>query len=223
MSGRPPLPVSREVRPAAALLPDDAVAVDLPAVAESEVPEEPLPGLYCLLTIIIAAVAGTTFFKINGMYPFPWHYVPFVAVCAVAVECGISSRRPGSRLRLGKIVLACCVAAVSLQAAWSTAHLRRTKWTAWPRSWKRQRKRRSDPGGTFLVASEFPEVLSRIRHLADGAGLRQRSEKRLARPRDFDQELMTAESNPAHAGPGKKDLARRRESVDCGAFPSYPR
>ena len=38
------------------------------------------PGLYCLLTVLIAAVAGAIFFKINGMYPFPWHYIPFVAV-----------------------------------------------------------------------------------------------------------------------------------------------
>ena len=89
-------------------------------------PREPSPGLYCLLAIVIAAVAGATFFKIGAMHPFPWHYIPFVAVCAVAIECGIADRGPGGRLALGKILLACYVAAVSLPAACSAAHLRRT-------------------------------------------------------------------------------------------------
>jgi hypothetical protein len=113
----------------------EPTAADLPAIAEPETPAEPAgaeepaepsPGLYCLLTIIIAGVTGATFFKIAAMYPFPWHYVPFVTLCAVAIECGIACCRPGSRLWFGKIVLTCYVAICSLPAAWNIAHLRRT-------------------------------------------------------------------------------------------------
>ena len=85
----------------------------------------PAAGLYCLLTVLIAAITGTIFFKINGMPPFLWHYVPFVALCAVAIECGTAGS-PGGRLVLGKILLACYVAAVSLPAVWNVSQLRRT-------------------------------------------------------------------------------------------------
>ena len=52
---------------------------------------EPSPGIYCLLTLVIAAIAGTMFFKAGGMHPFPWQYIPFIALCGVAIECGIGS------------------------------------------------------------------------------------------------------------------------------------
>ena len=60
------------------------------------------------------------------MYPFPWHYIPFLAICAVAIECGIGDGSPGNRLWLVKLALACYVAAVSLPGAWHAALLRRT-------------------------------------------------------------------------------------------------
>ncbi len=115
-------------KPPAADLPavaEPAVA-DIPVVAEPTASEASSPGFYCLLTVIIAAVAGTVFFKISAMYPFPWHYIPFVAVCAVAIECGIGSGKHGSPLWLVKLLLACYVAAVSLPVAWHAAVQRRT-------------------------------------------------------------------------------------------------
>lgn len=86
----------------------------------------PLPDLYCLLTVVISAVTGAAFFKSNGMYPFVWHYVPFIAMCAVAIECGLQNERYGQWISWGKTVVAVVLAAVCLPNAWDAAHLRRS-------------------------------------------------------------------------------------------------
>jgi hypothetical protein len=86
----------------------------------------PSPILYCLLTLLVSAITGIAFFKYNGMFPFVWHYVPFVALCAVGVECGIQNERYSPWISSGKIVVAVILAAACFPAVWSTAHLRRT-------------------------------------------------------------------------------------------------
>ena len=84
------------------------------------------PELYCLLTVIISSFTGAAFFKANGMYPFVWHYVPFIALCAVAVECGIQSERYSQWISSAKIIVAVMLAVVCLPNVWDAAHLRRT-------------------------------------------------------------------------------------------------
>jgi hypothetical protein len=84
------------------------------------------PTLYCTLAMIISAAAGLFFFQANGMYPFVWHYVPFIALFAVALECGIQNARYANWIGAGKIALAVILAAVCLPGLWETAHLRRS-------------------------------------------------------------------------------------------------
>jgi hypothetical protein len=101
-------------------------AAGVSAIAVPRVSESPSPGLYCLLTVILAAIAGMTFFRIGGMYPYPWHYIPFVAICGMAIECGVGCTCHGGKLWSAKIFLAGYVAAVSLPGALHSALLRRT-------------------------------------------------------------------------------------------------
>lgn len=85
-----------------------------------------LPQFYCLLTLIVAGVSGFAFFKINGMFPFVWHYVPFIAILAVTVEINIDLLQHAAWISLAKAVLACTVVALSFLPAWEKAHVRRT-------------------------------------------------------------------------------------------------
>ncbi len=86
----------------------------------------PAPQLYCLLTVIISACAGAVFFQANGMAPYVWHFVPFIALCAVAVECGLQSERYSQWISWAKIVAAVILAAVCFPNDWDAAQLRRT-------------------------------------------------------------------------------------------------
>jgi hypothetical protein len=85
-----------------------------------------LPTFYCLLTVAISVIASIFFLKENALLPYPWHYVPFVALCAAAAECGIRSERYDKWLSPGKIAAAVIFSAISLPAIWDAAHLRRT-------------------------------------------------------------------------------------------------
>jgi hypothetical protein len=84
------------------------------------------PGLYCALTVILAAVTGSVFFQTNGMFPFAWHYIPFIALAGVAIDCSLQTTRSWRWLSPAKCLIACFVAAISFLPAWKEAHLRRT-------------------------------------------------------------------------------------------------
>ncbi|MGA2258021.1 MAG: hypothetical protein ABSG53_25430, partial [Thermoguttaceae bacterium] len=86
----------------------------------------PAPQIYCLLTVILSAFTGAAFFKANAMTPIVWHYVPFIALCAVAVERGIQDRRYPQWISSRKFVVAVSLAIVCLPTDWDAARLRRT-------------------------------------------------------------------------------------------------
>jgi hypothetical protein len=89
---------------------------------------ETLPlRLYCLTTVVMSAIAGAAFLKANGIWLYSWHYVPFVALCGAAIECGLQpSADSGWRFAYAKTAMACLLAAASFMPSWSKAHLRRS-------------------------------------------------------------------------------------------------
>ena len=89
----------------------------------------------------------SVFFKVNGMCPYPWHYVPFIALCAVAVECGIQSEQYSQWISFGKLVVAVILAAVCFPNNWNTAQLRRTNMDKIAAFLESQAR----PGDTILV------------------------------------------------------------------------
>jgi len=86
----------------------------------------PSPALYCLLTISVAGVAAVVFFKVNRMFPFPWHYIPFIALLGLLAEIALRSSRYPIGATLIKAVVSCAVVATSWVPLWDSAHLRRT-------------------------------------------------------------------------------------------------
>ena len=87
----------------------------------------PSPALYGVLAVVISALAGATFFKIHGMFPFNWHYLPFVALFGVAIDCGIQPSKASEWwIAPSKVAVACLLAGVSIMPAWNAAQLRRS-------------------------------------------------------------------------------------------------
>jgi hypothetical protein len=84
------------------------------------------PPFYCAMTIVIAAATGTVFFQINGMYPFVWHYLPFIVLAGVAIDCGIQISRPWRWLEPCKCAIGCLVIVGSLLPTWNQVRMRRT-------------------------------------------------------------------------------------------------
>jgi hypothetical protein len=89
-------------------------------------PATPSLDLYLLIILLVANGAGALFFVTHGIYPHPWHYIPFLAVAGVVIEGAarpLDDRRPGAAARMAVAVL---VVAVSLTPLWRLAHVRRT-------------------------------------------------------------------------------------------------
>jgi hypothetical protein len=82
--------------------------------------------LYVLLTVFIAGVVGLAFFKSGGMYPFPWHYVPFITLLAVGVEINLGSPHQPLWGWLSRMAAVGILVALSIVPLWEKAHLRRT-------------------------------------------------------------------------------------------------
>ena len=82
--------------------------------------------LYCLATGLIALTVGFAFFQANGMYPFPWHFIPFITLAGVIVEVGIRSTTRANWISVARIAAAAIIVAMSVLPIWKQAHLRRT-------------------------------------------------------------------------------------------------
>lgn len=88
--------------------------------------QNPSIELYCLIMALIAGAAGFTFFKMNSMFPFPWHYAPFIVLVGIIVEVGIRSPRHVAWVSYTRLVVSCLVILFSMQPIWKLAHVRRT-------------------------------------------------------------------------------------------------
>jgi len=83
--------------------------------------------LYCLIMALVSGAVGFMFFKINSMWPFDWHYAPFIALIGIVVEVGIRSPRHVDWISFTRLVVSCLIIVFSVQPIWKLAHERRTK------------------------------------------------------------------------------------------------
>jgi hypothetical protein len=86
----------------------------------------PSLDLYMLAIVVIAAGAGGTFIRSYGTFPNPWHFMPLIAMAAVAIEVALRPTREVGPAARGRLELALAIAAASLLPVWRAAHYRRT-------------------------------------------------------------------------------------------------
>ncbi|GEM_PF-4984662 len=78
-------------------------------------------ALYGLLTVAISAAALYRFVLASGLPTFPWHFVPFIGLAALALDFAADGAP-----RMARMVVAAAAMAVSVYPLWNLAHLRRT-------------------------------------------------------------------------------------------------
>lgn len=84
-------------------------------------------ALYGGLVVAISAGALSRFVVMSGLPTFPWHFVPFIGLMAVALDFGLDrvvSAKPV--LRWARLGVAAAVMLVCAYPLWHWAHLRRT-------------------------------------------------------------------------------------------------
>jgi len=84
-------------------------------------------ALYGALVIAIAGAALYRFVLFSGLPTFPWHFIPFIGLAAVALDFAldrfVSGKKPLRRARLAAMAAVLLGCAIPL---WDLAHLRRT-------------------------------------------------------------------------------------------------
>jgi len=86
----------------------------------------PSLDLYLFTVVAVASPAGVVLFMTHGLFPQPWHYIPFLAVAALAIEVSLRPRRDGDRAARLRVIVSALIVAVSITPLWRMAHLRRT-------------------------------------------------------------------------------------------------
>lgn len=106
----------------------------------------PSRAVFALAAILVAAASAVIFFRVNRMYPFPWHFVPLVGLLALLLD--IALPRPRNVFGSAAPALAAVlVALASLSPVWKAAHLRRTNLDAVAQRIARE----AQPGDLILV------------------------------------------------------------------------
>jgi hypothetical protein len=89
--------------------------------------KEPSLEIYMILVLVVANTAGAVFFVAHGIFPHPWHYIPFLAIAALGIEVALQSGRDeGGRASRACLLVSVVVVAIAIVPAWQLAHFRRT-------------------------------------------------------------------------------------------------
>jgi len=88
--------------------------------------KEPSLEIYMILVLAVANTAGVVFFVNHGIFPHPWHYMPFLAIAALAIEVALQSGRDEGRASRARVLISALVVAIAFVPAWRLAHFRRT-------------------------------------------------------------------------------------------------
>ena len=82
--------------------------------------------LYGMVALVVSTVAGFIFFRFNRLYPYPWHFVPYIAFVAVVLDIGMLPRPDYLWMRISRLLVCCAVVVAGLLPAWELAHLSRS-------------------------------------------------------------------------------------------------
>ena len=84
-------------------------------------------ALYGTLVVAIGGAALWRFVVLSGLPTFPWHFVPFIALAAVALDFGLDGFiREKTASRQARMAVAAVLMLVCAIPLWQRAHLRRT-------------------------------------------------------------------------------------------------
>ncbi|MGD0899538.1 MAG: hypothetical protein ABR915_17035 [Thermoguttaceae bacterium] len=82
--------------------------------------------LYALIVIVVAMMTAYTFFRANGTVPYPWHYVPLLALFGMMADVAVCTEDDRGWVLLMRTVAACGLMLLCLSPLWTFAHMRRT-------------------------------------------------------------------------------------------------
>ena len=85
---------------------------------------------YSLMLLLVALIAALVVLRGQGVYPFPWHFTPLLAVVAIMVEIGLQSPKNDLILWFLRVALFCIIVALSLPGLWQSANCAAQTWTA---------------------------------------------------------------------------------------------
>ena len=87
--------------------------------------QAPSLSLFCLLATTVAGAAGLFFFRLHGMFPKTWHYLPFIGFLAIMIDASITSA-PRAWKSWATMIFSSVIVVVSLPEVWTAAHSRRS-------------------------------------------------------------------------------------------------
>ncbi len=86
----------------------------------------PCLPLYLAMVAILATTVGLGFLKMEGIFPYPWHYVPLIALAGLVIEVAFQSQQERLWVWGARAAIACLMVTLSLPVLWEHAHLRRS-------------------------------------------------------------------------------------------------
>ena len=86
----------------------------------------PCLPLYLAMVAIIATTVCLGFLTVGGLFAFPWHYAPLIALAGIVVEVAFQSQQKRLWVWGARAAIACLMVTLSLPVLWEHAHLRRS-------------------------------------------------------------------------------------------------
>ena len=78
------------------------------------------------MVAIIATTVCLGFLTVGGLFAFPWHYMPLIALAGIVVEVAFQSQQKRLWVSGACAAIACLMVTLSLPVLWEHAHLRRS-------------------------------------------------------------------------------------------------